>query len=158
MSRTAKPAAVAVPWGQQAQQTSAEEQAAAEMFEQLPDSPSQPSFVAPVPDPIPPSPQEIRAALHHETVEQKSPFAPKAKPKADAQEEVFEMGDAPSWGDLVRFVQKHGDDIIQVRYPQPRGECVDTIYRGVTVIRHPATELRHKTLGWITWEDAQYEG
>lgn len=158
MSRTAKPATVQVPWGQQA--PSAEEQAAIDAFAEVPDVPSRPVF-EPVADPIPPSPEEraaaIKSAMTNEPVSQKSPFAPKPKVKAEAEPEPFEMGDAPSWGDLVRFVQKHGENIIQARYPQPRGECVDTIYRGVTVFRHPTTEVRHVKLGWITWEDAQYE-
>jgi hypothetical protein len=90
--------------------------------------------------------------------EQRSPFAPKRpKTQAEVDAEQYPMGDAPNWGDFVRFIQKNAEHIIQARHPQPRGEAVDTIYRGVTVLRHPTCEIRHKTEGWISWEDSQYE-
>ena len=105
----------------------------------------------------PPSQAKIDAAFSGQPVKQSSPFAPKPKAPVEAKPEPFEMGDAPSWGDLVRFVQKHGNIIIQVRHPRPLGECVDTLWRGVTTFAHPTCQLRHKDLGWIDWQDAQYE-
>ena len=88
----------------------------------------------------------------------KSPFAPKAKPVVVEEVKVFPLSENdPSWLELVKFCQKHGDNIIQARYPHPRGECIDTIYRGVTVFAHESTQVRHKVLGWINWQDAIYE-
>lgn len=151
LERTPEPVIAQVPWG--TAQSQSNEEALSDAFEQTPD------FVgtggqseAPIP-----SQDQIDAAFQGEPVKQASPFAPKPKAKTAVEEEVFEMGDAPSWGDLVRFVQKHGNIIIQARHPKPLGEAVDTIYRGVTVFKYPTCQLRHKDLGWIEWQDAQYE-
>lgn len=90
-------------------------------------------------------------------VARKSPFAPPPKPKVEVKIEIYPLAEGdPSWLELVNFVQKHGEFIIQARYPHPRGECVDTIYRGVTVFAHPTTQVRHVKHGWIDWKDAIY--
>lgn len=162
--RVAAPApAPIVPWSQQQTPVSQEVLDAEAAFEEQGNGLSAiPAFKGV--DPIPPSPEEKRAtqaqidsAFSGQPTAQKSPFAPKPKPKAEPEPEPFPMGDAPLWGDLVRFVQKHGDKIIQARHPQPRGICVDTIYRGVTVFPYPETQLRHVDYGWIDWKDAQYD-
>lgn len=101
--------------------------------------------------------ERIKSAFSGQPMAQASPFAPKPKVAPAPEPEIFDLGDAPSWGELVAFVQRHGKDIIQVRYPAPRGVAIDTLYRGVTVFTHPTCELRHVKLGWIAWQDAQYE-
>lgn len=165
--RTGNPVPVQAPWNPNPPPTAEQVAAAgqvdelADIFESAPEGSSTPTNV--VNDPIPPSPEEraaaIRASLGNDVVAQKSPFAPKPKAKSNTKEvEVFEMGDAPLWGDLVKFCQKHGDVIIQARHPQPRGEAIDTVWRGVTVFAHATTEVRHIKHGWVTWADAQYEG
>lgn len=173
VERTGEPVPVAVPWGTQpsapAVQTQAPEQADAALdqataeFEALGDELISPDFapdLGPKEDTkVEPADfaERIASAFSGEPVKQASPFAPKPKPPAPPAPEVFDLGDAPSWGELVGFVQRHGDVIIQVRYPHPRGVAIDTIYRGVTVITHPTCEVRHVKIGWITWKDAQYE-
>jgi hypothetical protein len=173
--RTGDPAPVAVPWAQPqteqvpAVQTQAPEQTDAALeqataeFEALGDDAMVPTFTPDLgekadatatPDEFA---ERIRSAFSGEPIKQSSPFAPKPKPAPEPEAEIFDLGDAPSWGELVAFVQRHGDVIIQVRYPAPRGVAIDTIYRGVTVITHPTCELRHVKLGWIAWKDAQYE-
>lgn len=101
--------------------------------------------------------ERIKSAFTGQPVEQASPFAPKPKAAPAPEPETFELGDAPSWGVFVQFIQAHGRDIVQAHYPKPLGAAVDTIFRGVTVIAHPRTEVRHVKLGWIRWEDAQYK-
>lgn len=92
------------------------------------------------------------------SVKTKSPFAPKVKPVIVEESKFFPLtDDDPTWLGLVQFCQKHGENIIQARYPHPRGECIDTIYRGVTVFAHETTQVRHVKLGWIDWKDAIYE-
>lgn len=173
--RTGDPAPVAVPWAnpqapeapaavtQRPEQTEEALERATSEFEAMGDSPIGPTFA---PDLGPKEDaqdrpaefaERIAAAFSGQPISQASPFAPKPKPAPEAPPEIFDLGDAPTWGELVAFVQRHGDIIIQVRYPQPRGVAIDTIYRGVTVITHPTTELRHAKLGWIPWQDAQYE-
>jgi hypothetical protein len=156
--RVGEPAAVAVPWGNT--QTTPTIDEVADQIEAMGDT--QPDFVG---DPEaskeqvvdPEFADKIRAAFTGQPIEQASPFAPKPKAAPAPAPQKFDLGDAPSWGQLVAFVQRHGDVIIQARYPAPLGEAVDTMYRGVTVIAHPTCELRHVKLGWIKWADAQYE-
>jgi len=101
-----------------------------------------------------PEPQQ---SVFDPKVKAKSVFAPPEKPVVKNEPIVFELHENdPTWLQLVNFCQKHGNDIIQARYPHPRGECVDTIYRGVTVFAHPTTQVRHKIHGWIDWQDAIY--
>lgn len=145
-----------VPWGTPHPVASAESGGANSM--------TNPEFIIPKQAPQGEAPPDrtakleaLQASLSGQPVKQSSPFAPKPVEKKAVEVEKFEMGDAPDWGSLVRFVQKHGDVIIQARHPQPRGECIDTIYRGVTVFPYETCQLRHKTLGWVTWQDAQYE-
>lgn len=86
----------------------------------------------------------------------KSVFAPPPKKVEKEPEPEFSMEGAPSWAELVRFVQQHGKVILQVRYPRPLGEAIDTLWRGVTVIKFDGTQIRHETHGWIDWKDAIY--
>lgn len=157
LERTGEPVTVAVPWGNAASTVAVEE--AADQFEAMGDA--TPTFAPPEGNATPivddKFAERIKAAFTGEPMAQASPFAPKPKAPAAPAPETFDLGDAPSWGQLVGFVQKHGDIIIQVRYPKPLGIAIDTIYRGVTVITHPTTEVRHVRLGWIKWADAQYE-
>jgi len=149
VERTGEPAQVQVPWGQPPADPLLED--AADAFEQMPDV--APSFAPPTgSDPA----GAAESPFSGEVQKQASPFAPPPKPKTAPEPEKFEMGDAPLWGDLVRFVQKHGDVIIQVRHPQPRGIAVDTIWRGVTCFTYETCELRHVKHGWVKWADAQY--
>ncbi len=156
VERTAEPAQVQVPWGQPPADPLLED--AADAFAQMPDA--SPNFAPPTgPDPMIPANSGLaptESVFSGEVPKQASPFAPPPKAKIVPEPEKFEMGDAPLWGDLVRFVQKHGDVIIQCRHPQPRGIAVDTIYRGVTCFAHPTCELRHIKHGWVSWADAQY--
>lgn len=120
-----------------------------------------PQFVTPLP-PVQasqmPTQEQIRAAMTGDPVTQKSPFAPKAKPKKVEEKIEFEVTENdPSWGEFVNFCRKHGEHIIQARYPKPLGECVDTLWRGITVFAHETTQVRHVKLGWIDWKDAIYE-
>jgi hypothetical protein len=101
-----------------------------------------------------PEPQQ---SVFNPEVPRKSVFAPAPKAPAPEGPKVYPLGeDDPTWLQLVNFCQKHGKDIIQARYPHPRGECVDTIYRGVTVFAHETTQVRHIKHGWIDWKDAIY--
>jgi len=102
--------------------------------------------------------ERIRASFAGAAIAQKSPFAPKAKaPEMKAPEPFPMTEDTPSWGEFVNFIRKHGDKIVQARYPQPRGECIDTLYRGVQVFPWATSEVRHIAHGWVGWSDAQYE-
>ena len=163
VERTGDPASVQVPWGAGLGNTQAPiDDALVDAFDQMPDV--APRFAAPTgagqtePGPVDRFADAIKSesVFSGEIAKQASPFAPPPKPKAAAEAPKFEMGEAPLWGDLVRFVQKHGDVIIQVRHPQPRGEAVDTIWRGVTCFAYETCELRHVKHGWVKWADAQY--
>lgn len=100
--------------------------------------------------------QDLKSLFAPAPTHGKSVFAPPPKAEVKAPEPEFSMEGAPSWGELVAFVQKHGKTIVQVRYPRPLGEAIDTLWRGVTVIKHESTEVRHEKHGWIKWEDAIY--
>jgi hypothetical protein len=157
--RTGNPAEQAVPWGAVPQFS---EQGQAQVSEQRPDAtepftnPGAPNLpiVANAPE-WKPEPQQ---SPFDPSVKTKSVFAPKVKPVVKEEAKVFPVTENdPDWVTLVKFVQKHGEHIIQARYPHPRGECIDTIYRGVTVFAHETTQVRHVTQGWIDWKDAIYE-
>lgn len=158
-------AAPVVPWGAPTEQPAVEDaqvDALTIAFESAGDTSQEPTEESSLPPQTERGPADafadrVKAAFSGEVQAQKSVFAPKPKAQVAPEPEPFPMGDAPSWGDLVRFVQKHGNLIIQVRYPQPKGECIDTLYRGVTVFRHETCQLRHNVEGWIDWADAQYE-
>jgi hypothetical protein len=108
--------------------------------------------------PVAPTQEQIAAAFSGEPVKQASPFAPKPKEKKVEEKPAFELTENdPSWGELVNFCRQHGDKIIQAHYPTPRGECVDTLWRGIPVTAHEITQVRHIDLGWIDWKDAIYE-
>jgi hypothetical protein len=123
---------------------------AAEPFE------PQPNVAIPKP-PAGWEPEPQQQSPFDERVKTKSVFAPPIKAKVEVKEEVFPLGeDDPTWVELVKFCQKHCEVIIQAHYPHPRGACIDTIWRGITVIAHPTTQVRHVTHGWIDWKDAIY--
>lgn len=104
------------------------------------------------------TPEQIQSAFGGQPMKQASPFAPKPKAQVEPEPEPLKLSeDDPTWLELVQFCQKHGQIVIQARYPQPRGGCIDTIWRGVTVFAHPTTQVRHKDLGWIDWKVAIYE-
>jgi hypothetical protein len=68
-----------------------------------------------------------------------------AKPREGSHE-----GEAiPAWIDFVAHITKHGDKIIQARYPNPRAEVVDTIWRGVPIFDSETVEYRYLSGGWI---------
>src|SRR6185437_16358625 len=126
--RTGDPVVAQVPWGQPA---NALDQAT-DAFEVAGDT--TPSFAPEMTPEVKTDEfaERIKSAFSGQPMPQASPFAPKPKAAPAPEPEIFDLGDAPSWGELVAFVQRHGKDIIQARYPAPRGVAIDTIYRGVT--------------------------
>jgi hypothetical protein len=100
--------------------------------------------------------ERARASFAGEPVKQRSPFAPAPKAPEVEEKPVYEMGDAPTWAEFVNFIRAHGNLIHRARYPQPRGECIDTMWKGVTVLAHPTCEIQHVQYGWVSWDDAQY--
>lgn len=121
-----------------------------------PDFADPPTHVASSEPPATPMAEPQRSVFSGEPPK-KSVFAPSAKKVEEVKENVFPLGENdPSWIELVRFAQKHGNTIVQARYPHPRGLCIDTMYRGVTVFPHPTTQVRHVVHGWIDWKDAIY--
>lgn len=83
-----------------------------------------------------------------------NPFIHKVAPPPPIPVEKFDEQDGLiGWGAFVKFVQQH-KEIIQARYPNPRGDCIDTIYKGVPVFNHPTVEYRHKDHGWVSHEVA----
>lgn len=170
--RVGNPAEQAVPWGQAsaAANTAAvngetstptipqfSEQGQAQVAPEKADA-AEP-FNPPIVDKSPAwKPEGTQQSPFDPSVKTKSVFAPKVKPVVVEEKKVFPLTENdPTWIELVKFCQKHGDMIIQARYPHPRGECIDTIYRGVTVFAHETTQVRHITVGWIDWKDAIYE-
>lgn len=86
-----------------------------------------------------------------------TPVPPPPSPKA-APEAITRPDGTPSWSDFAKFIGKHGKDIIAAVYPWPLGEVVETMWRGVPVVHCAlATEVRHITEGWISWDIASSE-
>lgn len=120
----------------------------------LPPAEAEPQAI--VNEPTPPLAENLKSLFAPPPTHGKSVFAPPPKPMEKEPEPEFSMEGAPSWAELVKFVQAHGKVILQVRYPRPMGEAIDTLWRGVTVIKHDGTQVRHEKYGWIDWKDAIY--
>lgn len=106
-------------------------------------------------DPIKQSPEKAQMSPFSEPEPVDNPFL--APPPAEAPEapKLHEPDeDTPQWGTFVNFILRYGDVIISGEYPTPRGECVDTIWRGVPVVDGPRARVRHKHAGWVNWETA----
>lgn len=91
---------------------------------------------------------------------QRNPFARPVPPPVVEKapvEDITRPEGTPTWRDFAAFVCKHGQTIIAAIYPYPQGSCVDTLWRGVPVVHGPATEVRHITEGWISWDIASSE-
>lgn len=84
-----------------------------------------------------------------------NPFAPKVREPAPERKPTLRPDGTPMWGPFVTFVQKHAAIITQVRYPDPLGECIDTIRKGIRVYDHEEAMVRHIDGQWVTWADAQ---
>lgn len=65
--------------------------------------------------------------------------------------------DTPSWGDFVRFITLHGNQLIMAEYPLPKGDVVETMWAGIPVRDGDSARLRHKVAGWVDWETATSE-
>ena len=158
--RVGNPAEQAVPWGSMGAAPQFSDEGQAQVIESKPNAVepfSEPTNVATGVETAPAWKPEAQQSVFDPVVKTKSPFAPKAKPVVVEESKFFPVtDDDPTWLTLVQFCQKHGEHIIQARYPHPRGECIDTIYRGVTVFAHETTQVRHIKLGWIDWKDAIY--
>jgi len=98
-----------------------------------------------------------RASFSGKPVRQRSPFAPKPDDYVEDEKPFYEMGDAPDWSEFVKFVRDHGNLVHRVSHPQPKGDCIDTLWKGVPVIAEPECRLQHVQYGWVSWADAQYQ-
>lgn len=155
--RTGDPVVPQVPWGQQGDQATQEPAA------------SQPEFID-TPPPFDPTPAvfnpptepgfqrkegDVSPFEQEPTPDRKfNPFKDKPPVEQATAPEPFSIDGAPSWGDFVKFIMKYGNVIAQARYPQPRGECVDTIWKGVRVVAHEKCQILHTKYGWVDWADA----
>ena len=155
--RTGAPIVPQVPWGQQAEQVVEEPVAATpEFIESPPDEQADN-----LPDAFAARDEFERKAgdaspfVAPPTPDRKfNPFTDKPPVEKADEAQPFSLEGAPSWGDFVKFIMKYGNVIAQARYPQPRGECVDTIWKGVRVVAHEKCQILHLQYGWVNWADA----
>lgn len=152
--RVGAPIVPQVPWGQQAEQAVEEPAAMApEFVESEQQSALEDAFAAR--DDFERKEGDASPFVAPPTPDRKfNPFTDKPPVEKAAEVEPFSMEGAPSWGDFVKFIMKYGNMIAQARYPQPRGECVDTIWKGVRVVPHEKCQILHLQYGWVDWADA----
>lgn len=151
--RTGEPVVAQVPWSQQAEQAVDEPAASQPEFVDTPSADLVDAFAAR--ENFERRPGDASPFEQEPTPDRKfNPFKDKPPVEKAAEPEPYSLDGAPSWGDFVKFIMKYGNVIAQARYPQPRGECVDTIWKGIRVIAHEKCQILHIKHGWVDWADA----